>query len=302
MAGKIEHEEKISIDESRNLSQSITLPPVATSSVQSQEPMTWAHATNSYNEFKEAVDSTSIKAIECDVMMNTDHPAEPILSHPPSRDSDITISQMLNLVLVPHKDEKNKCLKKHLKLDFKEIEALGPTLDRIFKSDFTNELDKEIFLNADIVAGPGFDPNHPSIVSPSMFLETCMDYIQKLKKKDPKMIFGFSLGFKADWASEEGYLASQVSEMSDLVRNYNLASSSSGARIILALNARQLSKSLAVFDGFLSDYPGSTILAWTGSGEPPIPADEVQKISDYYESKDMRDRIEFDCSIESKMQ
>lgn len=263
--------------------------------------MTWAHATNSYSEFKEAVDSTLIKAIECDVMMNTDHPAKPILSHPPSRDSDITINQMLNLILLPQNDEKNKCLKKHLKLDFKEIEALGPTLDRIFTSDFTNELDKEIFLNADIVAGPGFDPNHPSIVSPSMFLETCMDYIQRLKKKDPKMIFGFSLGFKADWTSEEGYLARQVSEMSDLVCKHNLASRSSGARIILALNARQLSKSLPVFDGFLNDYE-STILAWTGSGEPPIPADEIQKISNYYESKDMRDKIEFDCSIESEME
>ena len=86
--------------------------------------------------------------------------------------------------------------------------------------------------------------------------------------------------------------------MSDLVRQYNIASSSSGARIILALNARQLGKSLPVFDGFLRDYPGSTVLAWTGSGEPPIPADEIQKIRDYYQTMNMKDKIEFDCSIE----
>lgn len=254
--------------------------------------MTWAHATNSYKQFKDAVHSSTIEAIECDVMMNNEHPAKPILSHPPSRESDITVSQMLELQI----DKKDKCLKKHLKLDFKEIEALEPTLDQIFKADFTNELGKEIFLNADILAGPGFAPNHPSIVSPSDFLGTCLDYIQRLKKKDPKMMFGFSLGFKADYKSEEGYLTSQVLQMANLVGHYNIASSD--ARIILALNARQLSKSLLVFDAFLSAYPGSTILAWTGSGEPPIAADEIQRITNYYESKHMRDKIEFDCCIE----
>mmetsp|Transcript_20677 Transcript_20677/g.51335 ORF Transcript_20677/g.51335 Transcript_20677/m.51335 type:complete len:261 (+) Transcript_20677:156-938(+) len=259
--------------------------------------MTWAHATNSRNEFEEAVASTSVKAIECDIMMNRNHPPEPILSHPPSRKSDLMVRQMVRFIVAPHEGEKDN-LRKHLKLDFKEIEALEPTLDLILDSDFTNTLRNEIFLNADILSGPGFDEHDPSIVSPSMFLETSLSYIQRLKTKNPEILFGFSLGFKCNWKSDEGYSASQVSRMSDLVNQYQLASTNSLARIVLALNARQLSKSLSVFDVFLRDYPESTILAWTGSGEPAIPKHEVDKIGTYYESKMMVHRVEFDCCIE----
>ncbi len=261
--------------------------------------MTWAHATNSRNQFEEALASTSVKAIECDVMMNRDDPPEPILSHPPSRESDLTVHQMLRLITAPHKDERGN-LKKHLKLDFKEIGALKPTLDLILDSDFTNTMRNQIFLNADILSGPGFQPNDPSIVSPSKFLELSLSSIQRLRAINPQILFGFSLGFKCDWQSEEGYSSSQVSQMSDLVDKYQLASSNFEVRIVLALNARQLSKSLSVFDGFLTDYPESTILAWTGSGEPSIPSDEVERIRNYYASKMMSQRVEFDCCIEER--
>jgi len=259
--------------------------------------MTWAHATNSLNEFEEAVSSSSVSAIECDIIMSNNHPPEPILAHPPCRESDLAVRRMLRLIMAPQKDEKNN-LRKHLKLDFKEIEALEPTLDLILNSAFTNTLRKDIILNADILSGPGIDLNDHSIVPPSAFIETCLDYIQRLRAKNPEILFGFSLGFKCDWQSMEGYLSTQVSQMSDLVGCYQLASSNSGIKVILALNARQLGKSLLVFDEFLRDYPKSTILAWTGSGEPPIPKREVRKISDYYESKMMRDKIEFDCCVD----
>lgn len=259
--------------------------------------MTWAHATNSLNEFEEAISSSSVSAIECDIIMSSDHPPEPILAHPPCRESDLTVRRMLRLIVAPQKDEKSN-LRKHLKLDFKEIEALEPTLDLILNSDFKNSLRKDIILNADILSGPGFDLNDCSIVPPSTFIETCLVYIQRLREKNPEIKFGFSLGFKCDWQSTEGYLSAQVSQMSDLVGRYQLASSNFGVKVILALNARQLGKSLLVFDEFLREYPTSTILAWTGSGEPPIPKHEVCEISDYYESKMMRDKIEFDCCVD----
>eukprot|EP00531_Pseudo-nitzschia_arenysensis_P011095 CAMPEP_0116125262 /NCGR_PEP_ID=MMETSP0329-20121206/5718_1 /TAXON_ID=697910 /ORGANISM="Pseudo-nitzschia arenysensis, Strain B593" /LENGTH=223 /DNA_ID=CAMNT_0003619293 /DNA_START=56 /DNA_END=724 /DNA_ORIENTATION=+ len=223
--------------------------------------MTWAHATNSRKEFQEALASTSVKAIECDIMMNRDHPPEPILSHPPSTESDLAVRQMIQLIMGPHEDERGD-LKKHLKLDFKEIEALKPTLDLILDSDFRNTMKNQIFLNADILPGPGFEPKDPSIVSPSQFLETSLSCIQRFRAVNPQILFSFSLGFKCDWQSDEGYSSSQVSQMSNLVDEYQLASSDIEVGIVLALNARQLSKSLAVFDCFLRDYPKSTILAW----------------------------------------
>lgn len=258
--------------------------------------MTWAHATNSRKAFEEAVASSSVSAIECDILMSNNHRPEPILAHPPSRESDITVRQMLRFILSPLKHEKDN-LRKHLKLDFKEIEALEPTLDLILNSDFTNTSGKEIMLNADILSGPGFERNDLSILPPSIFIETCLAYIHRLSAKNPQILFGFSLGFKSDWKSEEGYSSSQVFEMSALVSQYQLASRDSGARVILALNARQLAKSLPVFDGFLKEYPESTILAWTGSGEPSIPQHEVDRIDNYYQSKMMKNRVEFDCCV-----
>ena len=257
----------------------------------------WAHAVNSRSKFEEAIQSPSVSAIECDVLMCSDHPSEPILAHPPSRESDLTVALMLRLILGPQIYGKGN-LRKHLKLDFKEIPALRPTLDLLSNFDFTNTFHNEIILNADILSGPGFDNNDPSIVSSSIFLETCLDYIQQLKMKNSKILFAFSLGFKCNWQAKEGYLATQVSQMTELVHRYQLARSNIGVKVILALNARLLGKNLPVFDPFLIEYPESTILAWTGSGEPSIPRLAIDEIRDYYKSKKMENRIEFDCCID----
>ena len=259
--------------------------------------MTWAHATNSRDQFEEAVSSSSVSAIECDVLMSSNQPSKPILAHPPSKESDISVESMLRFVLASGKNEK-KNLRKHLKLDFKEIEALRPTLDLILNSDFTNTLEKNIFLNADILPGPGYEKDDSSILDPSIFTQTCLDYIQRFKVKNPKVLFGFSLGFKCNWKSEEGYLPMQVSQMTELVNRYQLSSSGFGTKVILALNARQLYKSLNCFDEFLRKYPDSTILAWTGSGEPPISKHQIHKISKYYELKNTKDRVDFDCCVD----
>lgn len=227
--------------------------------------------------------------------------SEPILSHPPSRESDLTVATMLKILLAPGGDDRKGSLRKHLKLDFKEISAVKPTLDLIYNSDFTNEFQNEIILNADILSGPGFDSEDAAIVPAGEFFEICLDYIRRLKAKNSKILFGLSLGFKSNWRAEEGYLVSQVSQMSELVHQYRLtASNELGIRIILALNARQLFKTLPAFDEFLIEHPESTVLAWTGSGEPSIPKVQVDQIRDFYEFKKMKSRIEFDCCMTSE--
>lgn len=258
----------------------------------------WTHATNSRKRFEDAVSNSSVSAIECDVLMSNDHgnKSEPILAHPPSRESDLTVPLMLRLVLAPDGGDGKETLRKHLKLDFKEISALKPTLDLLSDSTFTNEFRNEIILNADILAGPGFGGNDPSIVPACAFLEVCLDYIRRLKAKNSEILFGLSLGFKCNWQTEEGYLVSQVSKMSELVHICQLSTSNEfGIRIVLALNARQLLKSLPVFDEFLREHPETNILAWTGNGEPSIPNAHIDEIRKYYQSKQMENRIEFDC-------
>jgi hypothetical protein len=155
--------------------------------------MGWAHATNTLALFKDAMDSSMVTSIECDVLMSipvvSDEDVrmgrsrivvEPILSHPPHRNSDLTVATALSLV-APTVDGQ-KILQKHLKLDFKEIQAVQPTFDKIHHADFINPLQKILTLNADILPGPGRRGEDPSTVPPSCFLDQCVDFIESSKQ------------------------------------------------------------------------------------------------------------------------
>lgn len=116
--------------------------------------------------------------------------------------------------------------------------------------------------------------------------------------KDSNLNFSFSLGYKCDWSSREPYLDEDVASMARIVRSCNFTESNIG--VVLALNARLLAVKTEVFDGFLREFPDSTILAWTGSGEPDIPRNVVEMISVHYRSKGMQERINFDCQVEEE--
>ena len=85
--------------------------------------------------------------------------------------------------------------------------------------------------------------------------------------------------------------------MEELALKYKLTSEQ-GIGLVLALNARLLALKPGAFDTFLLNFPRSTILAWTGSGEPSIPQNLLDGISDHFASRGIQERIQFDCDIE----
>jgi hypothetical protein len=132
---------------------------------------------------KQATEDPEITAIECDVMMghwdaDSMDSREPILAHPPHRESDLKVAVFLSLVTLAD-DGGNRSLQKHIKLDFKEMDAVQPTLDLISQSNITNPLGKVITLNADILPGPGRRSDQS--MAAASFLETCLDYIKKIE-------------------------------------------------------------------------------------------------------------------------
>lgn len=152
--------------------------------------MGWAHATNSLALFKDAMDSSLVTSIECDVLMSnvvdSDDESigrlstvEPILSHPPHRISDLTVAMALSLVAPT---DRQGILQKHLKIDFKEMHAVQPTFDLIHRASLANPLQKLLTLNADILPGPGRREENPSTVTPSRFLDKCVDFIERSQK------------------------------------------------------------------------------------------------------------------------
>ncbi|XP_014835320.1 PREDICTED: protein FAM151B-like [Poecilia mexicana] len=102
----------------------------------------WSHAVNSRNALAQALSGPS-HMIEADVIMRAHDPMEPIMAHPPDTDSDITLKEWL---------EKVKMNSKGIKLDFKSLEAVSPSLALL--EDLLAEPDRPLWINADVLSGP----------------------------------------------------------------------------------------------------------------------------------------------------
>ncbi|NXB37688.1 F151B protein, partial [Eulacestoma nigropectus] len=67
----------------------------------------------------------------------------PILAHPPDTDSDITLQEWLAEMVSTNKG---------IKLDFKSLEAVGPSLELL--GQLGQPLDRPVWLNGDVLPGP----------------------------------------------------------------------------------------------------------------------------------------------------
>ncbi|XP_062994685.1 protein FAM151A isoform X2 [Elgaria multicarinata webbii] len=125
--------------------------------------VTWYHAANRKSEMEEALKS-DVMALESDVTIegyNTPNETDrPIMAHPPDIYSDNTLQEWLETVL--------KLSDKAIKLDFKNIKSFGPSLDILLKTSSQLNIDRPVWLNADILNGPNVPFN--TAVNASLFL------------------------------------------------------------------------------------------------------------------------------------
>ncbi|XP_069001453.1 protein FAM151B isoform X2 [Embiotoca jacksoni] len=103
----------------------------------------WEHAVNSRRRLTEAL-SGPAHMMEADVLMRGRDPREPIMAHPPHTDGDITLREWLQEV---------KALGVGIKLDFKSLDAVSPSLVLLEKEE--EVLSRPVWINADILSGPG---------------------------------------------------------------------------------------------------------------------------------------------------
>ena len=147
----------------------------------------WSHATNSAEKFSVAIDDPVITAIEADIVMGRDllapegHPIVPIMSHPPDFTSDLSAATFLDLVTKVESTSggdginEGRTLSKHIKLDFKDYDAVEPTL-RIFKKLAAHGNGKTVYLNADILPGPGKTATDVTVPADE-FVSTCLAHV-----------------------------------------------------------------------------------------------------------------------------
>ncbi len=144
----------------------------------------WAHATNSHKKVTRALENPAITPVECDVLLGIAKEGglslekTPILAHPPNREGDCSVAILLNCMTL-NEDKGRRFLKKHLKLDFKEIDVVEPSLELLKRSNLSNPLGRNIFLNADIFSGPGMRTE--AHVRPDLFIEKCLLHIRSCK-------------------------------------------------------------------------------------------------------------------------
>ncbi|XFF75790.1 hypothetical protein AB1E18_002009 [Capra hircus] len=111
--------------------------------------VTWYHGANSKEQMKAAL-SSDVMVLEADITIEglgtVNETGVAIMAHPPAIYSDNTVEQWLEAVLASSK--------KGIKLDFKTIKAVGPSLDLLRRLTEEGKVRRPVWINADIQRGP----------------------------------------------------------------------------------------------------------------------------------------------------
>ncbi|XP_054429585.1 protein FAM151A [Pteronotus mesoamericanus] len=111
--------------------------------------VTWYHAANSKKDMMAALNS-NVMVLEADITvegLNTaNETGVPIMAHPPTIYSDNTLQQWLEAVLTTSQQG--------IKLDFKSLKAVGPSLDLLRQLTLDGKVRRPVWINADILRGP----------------------------------------------------------------------------------------------------------------------------------------------------
>ncbi|KFZ48107.1 Protein FAM151B, partial [Antrostomus carolinensis] len=86
----------------------------------------------------------------------------PIMAHPPETDSDNTLQEWLNEIINTNKG---------IKLDFKSLEAVQPSLELL--EHVKQRLKRPVWINADILPGPN---GNNAVVDAKGFLNTVTSF------------------------------------------------------------------------------------------------------------------------------
>lgn len=215
------------------------------------------------------ISSADVMMLEADILMGTlvSDPTEtviPIMAHPPANSSDISVQSFLEQVHAFNANHPDKM--KGVKLDFKEIEAVAPSLQSLKAID-TN-WPNEIWLNADIVQGPVDNTKEP--VDPDQFLDACRRY--------PRATL--SIGWTTSWGgnySSGAYTQLQVNRMKEVIANNQVPEARSP--ITFPVRAGIAAQSKFVLQDLMGTFNNTnavTLTIWSSKGD----AVDVDKLRD----------------------
>ncbi|XP_040898347.1 protein FAM151B [Toxotes jaculatrix] len=225
----------------------------------------WSHAVNSRSRLTEALTGPS-HMIEADIILRGHDPKEPIMAHPPDTDSDITLREWLEAV---------KTNNKGIKLDFKSLEAVSPSLALL--DEVLADLSRPVWINADILSGPG---GQARPLEPQAFLSAVTSL--------PTHIV-LSLGWTTGWTAgteNPGYSWDMVRAMEEKCRTLQHP-------VTFPVRAALLAQSFSQLTWLLQQSDRYTLTVWTGQKDTLTPQDwlpykkEIDVSRIYYDLPDV---------------
>jgi hypothetical protein len=146
----------------------------------------WVHSCCSKSALAAALQNNEVDAIETDIIVSSvTHQA--VMAHPPRTHSDFTFDDFMSECVKHNNTVGSSGLKmKNLKLDFKHLGAVRPCLLRV-ASDKASISDAKttIWLNADVLPGPGTSANSVSIPADTFVAECQVSFILLPHKPSP---------------------------------------------------------------------------------------------------------------------
>ncbi|KAG6798761.1 hypothetical protein HZU73_05564 [Apis mellifera caucasica] len=220
--------------------------------------ISWAHAVNDKATLNKTLEGSAMM-LEADVVLGKvtgqdGSVQQPIMAHPPSNESDLSLENFLNTVI------ERKGIKKGVKLDFKSVEAFNaskPILDKV-----RGNLTFPVFLNADILEGPTNATATP--VDPKFFVGQAKAY--------PK--YTLSVGWTTSYANSENntenidrYTEQQIQRMINTLTEQQVTQSVTyPVRAGLAANDINVMKTL-MENSTASGIKNATLTVWSGEGD-----------------------------------
>jgi hypothetical protein len=206
--------------------------------------LSWAHACNTKSKISAALESNT-DFLEVDIRMN-EKTGKPGLAHNQTDTFELSIEQLLQILANRHKG---------LKLDFKELAAVEPTLRLVAEHISTLG---PLIINADVLPGPGAHKRGLP------FNEVC----HLAKNLLPSGLL--SVGWVTQVIANSRYTEAHVQEMLDV-----LLQTGWQGDVTFPVRAHYVPSSWNTLEKILKK-PGYTLTIWNNE---PVPSDLLQWIT-----------------------
>jgi len=251
----------------------------------------WVHSCCSVSKLEAALRDPDVSAIEADIMMLDASKVVgsaaagagrvPTMAHPTLRGRapasvDLTFADFLERCLADGT--------RHLKLDFKDPQAVEPCLELLasrWSQLHTNG--QAVWLNADILPGP--NARSPARVPADTFVPLC-------RRLCPHAVL--SLGWcVGPIGPEEAYSEADIVEMHQVCARYDLP----GSSVVFASSLRLAERAVPLMAQLLAQVADSQMLLWTGTGELPVAPALQTRVAMQLASLGFGERVGFDVAI-----